>query len=132
VREQAIPEITRLFDAGERKAAFRLTRRAEAVLPGDPALKQIRHDRALPTSFNTNLPGADVWAGEYSAENDDWLYLGKTPFTTNELPFGYYRLRIVKRIPNILGAGEVRGTLNSTWTARAPSRPRWCASPAAP
>ena len=26
-----------------------------------------------------------MWAGEYSAENDDWLYLGKTPFTTNEL-----------------------------------------------
>jgi serine/threonine protein kinase len=62
VREQAIPEISRLFDAGERKAAFRLVRRAEAVLPGDPALKQIRQDRALPVSFNTNPPGADVWA----------------------------------------------------------------------
>jgi eukaryotic-like serine/threonine-protein kinase len=105
VREQAIPEITRLFDAGERKAAFRLTRRAEAVLPGDPALKQIRHDRALPISLNTNPPGADVWAGEYSAENDDWLYLGKTPFTSNELPMGYYRLRIAKPgFQNILGA----------------------------
>ena len=110
VREQAIPEITRLFDAGERKAAFRLTRRAEAVLPGDPALKQIRHDRAFPTSFNTNLSGADVWAAEYGADNDDWLYLGKTPFTTNELPFGYYRLRIVKPgFQNILGAVGVAG-----------------------
>jgi formylglycine-generating enzyme required for sulfatase activity/pimeloyl-ACP methyl ester carboxylesterase len=110
VREQAIPEITRLFDAGERKAAFRLTRRAEAVLPGDPALKQIRHDRAFPISLNTNPSGAEVWAGEYSAENDDWLYLGKTPFTTNELPLGYYRLRIVKPgFQNILGAAGVPG-----------------------
>jgi serine/threonine protein kinase/formylglycine-generating enzyme required for sulfatase activity/pimeloyl-ACP methyl ester carboxylesterase len=108
VREQAIPEITRLFDAGEPRAAYRLIRRAEAVLPGDPALKQIRHDRAFPISLNTNPPGADVWAAEYSAENDDWLYLGKTPFTTNELPQGYYRLRIEKRgFQNILGAAGV-------------------------
>jgi eukaryotic-like serine/threonine-protein kinase len=112
VREQAIPEITRLLDAGERKAAFRLTRRAEAVLPGDPALRQLRQERALPISLTTNPPGADVWAGEYSADNDDWLYLGQTPFTTNELPMGYYRLRIAKPgFQNILGAAGGHDTL---------------------
>jgi hypothetical protein len=65
VREQAIPEITRLLDSGEGKAAFRLTRRAETVLPDDPTLKQIHHNGALPASFRTNPPGAEVWATGY-------------------------------------------------------------------
>ena len=110
VRGQAIPEIARLLDASEYKAAFRLMRRAEAVLPNDPALKQIHHGNSLPASFRTNPPGADVWATGYDPEDNDWLYLGRTPFTTNELLFGLYRVRIVKPgFQTILGAAEVRG-----------------------
>jgi len=110
VREQATPEIARLLDSGEFKAAFRLMRRAEAVLPNDPTLKQIHRNSSLPTSFHTNPPGAEVWATGYDPEDDDWLRLGTTPFTTNELPFGCYRFRIVKpRFQTILGSGEIHG-----------------------
>jgi len=110
VRVQAIPEIRRLLESAELPAAFRLIRRAEAVLPYDPTLKQIHHDSSMPTSFSTDPPGAEVWATGYAPDDEDWLLLGTTPFTTKELLWGLYRFRIVKPgFQTILGAGEVIG-----------------------
>ena len=110
VREQAIPEISRLLDSFQYKAAYRLIRRAEAVLPNDPTLKQICYNSSFATSFSTNPPGAEVWATGYSPEDNDWVRLGTTPFTTKELLLGVYRFRIVKPgFRTILGTGEVRG-----------------------
>ncbi len=110
VREQAIPEIRRSLDSADLQSAFRLIRRAEALLPNDPALKQIHHDMSLPASFRTNPPGAEVWATGYAPDDNDWVHLGTTPFTTNELPWGIYRLRIVKPgFQTIQGAGEFLG-----------------------
>jgi hypothetical protein len=61
-------------------------------------------------TFQTNPPKADVWVVEYGATDDEWLPLGKTPFTSRELPFGYYSVRIVKPgFEPILGAAEVPG-----------------------
>jgi eukaryotic-like serine/threonine-protein kinase len=110
VREQAIPEIARLCDAGELAAAFRLIRQAEAVLPQDPALKRIHRDNGVPATFQTNPAGAEVWATGYTPDDNDWVRLGTTPFTTIQLPLGFYRFRIVKPgFQTILGTGEVRG-----------------------
>jgi len=110
VREQAIPEISRLLDSGELRAAFRLMRRAEVALPNDPALQQIHRDSSVPTPFSTNPPGAEVWATGYAPDDNDWLRLGTTPFTSKELPIGFYRFRLVKPgFQTIMGSGEVRG-----------------------
>jgi eukaryotic-like serine/threonine-protein kinase len=110
VREQAIPEISRSLDSGDLRAAFRLMRRAEAVLPNDSTLRQIHDNSSLPTSFSTNPPGAEVWATGYAPDDNEWLRLGTTPFTTKELLWGDYRFRIVKPgFQIILGAGEVHG-----------------------
>jgi dienelactone hydrolase len=110
VREQVLPEFTRLSDSGDRKAAFRLMRHAEAAVPGDPALQQARGERSFPMPFQTNPPGAEVWVAEYGAEDGEWLPLGRTPFTSRDLPFGYYSVRIVKPgFEPILGAGQVPG-----------------------
>ena len=85
-------------------------RHAEAVLPGDPALQQARHERSFPMEFRTNPPGAEVWVAEYGATDDEWMPLGRTPFTSRELTFGYYSVRIVKSgFEPILGAGGVPG-----------------------
>ncbi|MCX6636334.1 MAG: protein kinase [Acidobacteria bacterium] len=110
VREQAIPEISRLLESGEFKPAFRLMRRAEAILPNDFTLKRIHHNSSFETPFSTNPPGADVWATGYAPDDNDWLLLGTTPFTTKELLWGFYRFRIVKPgFRTILATGEVRG-----------------------
>jgi len=110
VREKATPEISRLLDSGELTAAFRLIRRAEAIIPDDPTLKRVHHDNSFPTSFRTNPPGAEVWATGYSPDDNDWLRLGTTPFTTRELLWGFYRFRVVKPgFQTILGAGQAIG-----------------------
>jgi serine/threonine protein kinase/formylglycine-generating enzyme required for sulfatase activity/pimeloyl-ACP methyl ester carboxylesterase len=110
VREQAIPEISRLMDSTDFEAAFHLIRRAEAILPNDPTLKKVHHDNSFPTSFRTNPPGAEVWATSYRPDDHDWLYLGTTPFTTAELLWGFYRFRVVKPgFQTILAAGEAIG-----------------------
>ncbi len=110
VREQAVPQISRLLDSYEFDDAFRMLRRAEAVLPRDPMLRQIHQNISVPTSFRTNPPGAEVWATGYAPDDNNWLYLGTTPFTTQELPWGNYRLRIVKPgFQTILGSGEIHG-----------------------
>jgi tRNA A-37 threonylcarbamoyl transferase component Bud32/pimeloyl-ACP methyl ester carboxylesterase len=110
VREQVIPELSRMLDAGQRQDIFRLVRRAEAVVPNNPEIKQVHRARAYPVPFNTNPPGAEVWAIEYGAEDNGWLYLGRTPFIARELPFGYYRFRISKPgFQTVLGAGGTPG-----------------------
>ena len=134
VREQAIPQITRSLDSGEIAVAFRLLRRADALLPDDPALRQIHRDISVPTSFSTNPPGAEVWATGYAPDDNDWVRLGVTPFTSRELPFGIYRFRIVKPgFQTVLGSGEVRaGTqLQFDLDPDGFSRRKWCAFPAA-
>jgi len=114
VREKAIPEISQLLDSSEFKAAFRLMRRAEAVLPNEPAMKQTYHNSTFETKFSTNPSGAEVWATGYAPDDNDWLYLGTTPFTTKELLMGCYRFRIVKPgYLTFLGAGEVRPGVSS-------------------
>jgi hypothetical protein len=106
VREQVLPEFARLSDSGDRKAAFRLMRHAEVLLPGDPDLQQARRERSFPRAFLTNPPGAEVWVAEYGAADDEWLHLGRTPFTTTDLPLNYYSIRLVKHgFEPILGAG---------------------------
>jgi hypothetical protein len=110
VRQQALPEISRLLESGELKPAFRLIRRAEAILPNDPTLKRIHHNSSFETPFSTNPPGAEVWATGYTPDDNDWLRLGTTPFTTRELLWGFYRFRIVRLgFRTILATGEVRG-----------------------
>jgi eukaryotic-like serine/threonine-protein kinase len=110
VREQAIPEISRSVDSGELQAAFRLLRRAESILPGDPTLARIRESNGIETSFSTSPPGAEVWATPYAPEEDTWLRLGTTPFTTRALWLGLYRFRVVKPgFRTVLGAREVIG-----------------------
>jgi hypothetical protein len=110
VREQAIPEITRLMDSVDSQSAFRLIRRVEAVLPNDSMVKRIHHDISLPVTVRTNPPGAEVWATGYAPDDNDWLRLGTTPFTTQQLPWGEYRLRIMRPgFRTILGTGEVKG-----------------------
>ncbi len=110
VREQAIPQINRFLETGgDIAAGFRLLRRADALLPHDPALAQIHQKISVPTAFVTNPPGAEVWATGYDPDDGEWVRLGVTPFVSGELPFGIYRFHIEKPgFQTVLGSGEVR------------------------
>ncbi|MCU0250417.1 MAG: protein kinase [Vicinamibacterales bacterium] len=110
VREEVLPELTRLVDGGDYKAAFRLLRRADTAVPGDEGVKQLRARTALPLTVRTNPAGAEVWATGYEPGDEDWVRLGTTPFTTRLLPLGFYRVRVQKpQFDTIIASGEVRG-----------------------
>jgi eukaryotic-like serine/threonine-protein kinase len=110
VRQQAVPEISRLVEAGNYEAASRLLRRAGSIAPGDPAVAQVRDRIAMAATFATNPPGAEVWATGYRPDDQDWVRLGTTPFTTKLLPIGFYRVRVQKPgFETITASAEVRG-----------------------
>jgi eukaryotic-like serine/threonine-protein kinase len=110
VREQAVPAIVRLQDAGDYRAASRLLRRAESIVPDDLALHQASLRTAMPMTVTTTPPGAEIWATGFAPDDEDWVRLGTTPFTVTRLPIGFYRVRVEKRgFETIHASGEVRG-----------------------
>ena len=110
VTEQAVPEIVRLQDAGDYRAASRLLRRAELVAPDDPALRQASLRTAMPLTITTMPPGAEVWATGFTPDDENWVRLGTTPLTVRRLSIGFYRVRVRKPgFEPIDASCEVRG-----------------------
>ena len=82
-------------------------RRAEAILPDDPTLKQIHHGISVPTTFSTNPPGAEVWATGYDsggqrlgASRHNAVHLQGTAVGPLSLP------HCEARIPDRIGLGR--------------------------
>ena len=92
VRDEAIPEIRRLADAGDPTAAYRLAHRALAALPDDPQL-QAAWDAATTDIPVTSAPaGAEVSIRALSGKDDGWIAIGTTPLTAR-VPLGQMRWR---------------------------------------
>jgi formylglycine-generating enzyme required for sulfatase activity/dienelactone hydrolase len=111
-REQALPEITQLANKGRYVAAFRLARQAERYLPADPGLARLWDDVSRQISIQTDPPGADVEMKEYSAPEDQWMYVGRAPMEKARVPLGYFRWKVSKP-----GLGTLYGA-SATWADR--------------
>ena len=110
VRDEAVPQIVRLQDAGDYRAASRLIRRAESIAPDEPALRTASLRTAMPLTVTTTPPGAEVRATGFAPDDEDWVRLGTTPFTVRRLSIGFYRVRVEKPgFETIEASGEVRG-----------------------
>ncbi len=98
----AVPEISRLMTEQHPLAALRLLRQAEPYAASSPELIRLR-DQLVgpPVSIVTTPPGAEISVTEYAAQgNGDASreeFLGQSPLTTQRVPIGYYRLRVVKK-----------------------------------
>ncbi|MGA8028612.1 MAG: SUMF1/EgtB/PvdO family nonheme iron enzyme, partial [Bryobacteraceae bacterium] len=99
VREQAIPEISRLA-ANQPLAAFLLLREAEKILPGDGQVSKIAQSSTRIISVESRPAGSTVEIQDY-VKPGAWFSLGATPLKNVRIPNGYFRWRISKR-----GAGE--------------------------
>lgn len=96
VREQAIPEITRLKDQQKPVAANLLLTEARRVLPEDPQLARLAADLTHQTSIVSAPSGATVEIRDYLSPDDTWIRLGTTPLEKAALPSGYLRWRVSK------------------------------------
>jgi len=78
-RNQALPEIERLYSAGDRDGAMRLLYEAAEIIPDDPYLEQYFESIGIPVSLDSDPPGAVVWTKGYDHPERDWIRLGETP-----------------------------------------------------
>ena len=95
-REEAVPQITNLFEAKKSLAAFGLLEKAQRYSPSDPALKQIADQNTMTTSITSSPSGATVEIQDYLTPDSPWRSLGTTPLKDVRVPKGYFRWKVAK------------------------------------
>jgi serine/threonine protein kinase/formylglycine-generating enzyme required for sulfatase activity/predicted esterase len=96
VRNEALPEIERLFLAQDTEAAYRLARRAMEISPDDPQLKQMWTNLTVQSTVASDPAGAQIEIKNYAAPDGPWTSLGKTPIHGANVPRAQLRFRISK------------------------------------
>ena len=95
-KNQALPEISRLLDQDKQDQAFRLAQKAGRYIPNNPLLERLLRSFTVPVSVQTTSPGAEIYVRTYSASDEDWVLLGKSPLENVRVPWDYLRWRIAK------------------------------------
>lgn len=96
-REIAVPEVTRLLDAGEYPKAAALALRAHAVLPDNAAIRDLWLRATGEVSINSDPTGAEVSYRPYHGDPANWTWLGQTPISKVRVPQDWYEWRLTKQ-----------------------------------
>ena len=94
-RSEALPEITRLSEAGEIYQAYHLALEAGRYIPDDPELNEKLDRITLPLPIVTEPSGATVHIKGYMTPDEPWELLGETPFQAR-IPYALARFKISK------------------------------------
>ena len=76
--------------------AFKLVRKAEKYISGNPKLSELASKCAVNISIDTSPPGARISLKKYSAPENEWEYLGVSPIKNIRLPMGIFRWKMEK------------------------------------
>ena len=96
-KEEAIPEIERLFNESNYIEAFNLSMKAERYIPNDSVLKKWASQVTANVTIITDPPGANVYIKQYSDTAGLWHKLGKTPVDSFKVPIAtFYRVKFEK------------------------------------
>ncbi|MHC4143864.1 MAG: protein kinase domain-containing protein [Planctomycetota bacterium] len=93
---EALPEIVKLIEQQDYRAAFSLAQRARQYIPNDSALTKLWPRTCNDYSITTNPAGASIFCREYSATDAPWEYLGQSPLENITLARVTYRWKIEK------------------------------------
>ena len=80
-RNEALPEIERLYAGGDRDSAIRLLYKASSIIPDDPYLAEHVASMLVPISIDSDPSGATVYFKGYDHPEREWIRLGETPIT---------------------------------------------------
>ncbi len=94
-RNEALPEIERLYNSGDSDGAMRLLYEASEIIPDDPYLMQYFNSIAVPLAIDSDPPGATVYVKGYNHPDREWIRLGVTPIENTAVPLPA-RFRIEK------------------------------------
>jgi dienelactone hydrolase len=120
-RNQVLPEIARLIDQGELDKGYRLAQESGRYIPNDLLLLRLVSSFTVPVSIQTNPSGASVYVRTYSATDEDWTLLGKSPLENVRVPWAYLRWKIMKQgFESIQVASGVLPNVNLNFTLDAP------------
>jgi dienelactone hydrolase len=96
-KENALPEVERLFNESKIPAAFNLLQKAGKLVPGDPRFKDLALRVTRKFTILTDPLGVDVYIREYSDNNAEWMKIGKTPIESIILPsMTFYIVKLQK------------------------------------
>ncbi|MGI8784118.1 MAG: protein kinase domain-containing protein [Acidobacteriota bacterium] len=90
VRSELV-ELERLLESDRPVEAFQVARRIEGRVPADPQLQRLRRNFMFGASMKTDPPGADIHFKQYTAPEQEWVQVGKSPIENQHIPFGYFR-----------------------------------------
>jgi formylglycine-generating enzyme required for sulfatase activity/pimeloyl-ACP methyl ester carboxylesterase len=93
---EALPEITRLTEAGDLYEAYRLALQVEEYIPGNTRLQEVRNRITIPISIVTEPGDAQVYIKGYSTPDAPWELLGHTPLEGVRIPYALMRWKISK------------------------------------
>jgi len=96
-RMVAIPEITRLADAGKFGEAYALAIKAGKTVSDDPALSKLWPAISYHVSLETTPPGANVYRRTYADASAPWEFIGQTPLKNVRQPRGTYIWKFEKQ-----------------------------------
>jgi len=93
---EALPRIVELVKETDYLTAFPLAQKVRKYIPEDPTLMDLWPRICKNYSVRTSPAGADVFCREYSAMDEPWQYLGRSPLENITLPQCMYRWKIEK------------------------------------
>ncbi len=95
-RQEAIPKIYQLAEAGDWHSAYALATQAEQIIPADSMLIKVWPSISRFVRVNSDPPGARVYRKPYTIMEYAWEYLGQTPIDSIRISFGVSRLKLEK------------------------------------
>ncbi len=101
VRDQALPQLQSIVDrvqvleeGRESWDAWTLSRRIEALAPGEPLVRQLAPKFTRAVSITSDPPGAEVSVRYYDEPEAPPIVIGRTPLTHVPYPRGFTRLHL--------------------------------------
>ncbi|MEO8309378.1 MAG: SUMF1/EgtB/PvdO family nonheme iron enzyme [Pseudomonadota bacterium] len=95
-RQQIIPAIAKLVDAGDFSQAFAKAKEARRFAADDPLLNSLTPLFTARYSITSTPAGAEAYVRRYDTVSDAWQLLGRTPLANVELPRTALRWRFEK------------------------------------
>jgi len=123
-RDSGLDEVEALLQNGDNEAAFRLARRVDTLLPGDPEMEDIWNSFAWTTSIVSEPAGAEVRWRPYENTAAEWLRLGVTPLHDVRLPVGVSVLSMEQEGYDPL-LRVIGGMVTTSNSLKVEDRPSW-------
>ena len=85
-RNTVLPQIAALVEQEKFGDAYNLAVKAERYVPDDPVLEAIWPKISWLESFSTSPPGVSIYRKDYSAPNNSWKFVGRSPLNKQRFP----------------------------------------------